>query len=294
MHCFSTHVLQKSLTSKKGIATVEPPAKSGASRLRQMPPTWNSGMKFRQTSSAVRPEDAAMAVAPRTSWCVVMGTTFFLPVEPDVCSTSATRAAWQPACVPSRGDLAAGDLGAAPAKALSPPLDPGVASVAGPARSAASKSASWNGPPIPSVRYGSPASVNAPPTCASGVMASGAMPNSRHSFCISGAVSEPPWYTSATTPVARSSACISCGVVAGFTGTAVCLSMTHISTDMSSGPFGTATPTRDPGVRTPHDRKSASARYTSSRSSACVIALRSSTGTIAGASEHVRSSLMCA
>ena len=120
------------------------------------------------------------------------------------------------------------------------------------------------------------------------------MPSSRHSFCISGAVSEPPWYTSATTPVARSSACISCGVVAGFTGTAVCLSMTHINTDMSSGPFGTATPTRDPGARTPHDFKSASARYTSSRSSACVIGLLSSTGTIAGASEQVRSSLMCA
>mmetsp|Transcript_4793 Transcript_4793/g.20349 ORF Transcript_4793/g.20349 Transcript_4793/m.20349 type:complete len:261 (+) Transcript_4793:2006-2788(+) len=260
-----------------------------------MPPTWNRGMKFRQTSSDVRPDDAAMAVAPRTSWCVVMGTTFFLPVEPDVCSTSATRASWPPAF----GDLAAGDLGAAPEKGVSPPLDPpafGVGKSRGvPAAAAgASKSASWNGPPTPSVRYGSPASVNAPPTCASGVMASGAMPRSRHSFCISGAVCEPPWYTSATTPVARSSVSISCGVVPGFTGTAVCLSMTHISTDMSSGPFGTATPTRDPGVRTPHDFKSASVRYTSSLSSACVIALRSSTGTIAGASENVRSSLMCA
>ena len=143
-----------------------------------MPPTWNRGMKFRQTSSDVRPDEAAMAVAPRTSWrCVVMGTTFFLPVEPDVCSTSATRASWPPAF----GDLAAGDLGAAPEKGVSPPLDtpaPGVGKSRGvPAAAAgASKSASWNGPPTPSVRYGSPASVNAPPTCASGVMASGAMP----------------------------------------------------------------------------------------------------------------------
>ena len=291
MHRFSTHTLQKSLTSKKGIATVEPPAKSGARRLRQMPPTWNRGMKFRQTSFAVRPEDAAMAVAPRTSWCVVMGTTFFLPVDPDVCSTRATRdesRAWPPAF----GDLARlGDLGAAPA--LSTVSSPGAERGASGAR--VSKSSAWNGSGEPrSVRYGSPASVNAPPTCASGVMASGAMPSSRHSFCISGAVSDPPWYASATTPVARSSASISAGVVAGFTGTAVCLSMTHSNTDMSSGPFGTATPTRDPGVRTPHDFKSASVRYTSSRSSACVIALRSSTGTIAGASEHVRSSLMCA
>ena len=37
----------------------------------------------------------------------------------------------------------------------------------------------------------------------------------------SGATSEPPWYTSATTPHALSSSYISCGVVAGFTATAV-------------------------------------------------------------------------
>ena len=82
MHCFCTAVCQKSSASKKGIATVLPPAKMGARRLRQMPPTWNSGMKLRHTSSDPRPEDAPIAVAPNTSWCSEMGTIFFLPVLP--------------------------------------------------------------------------------------------------------------------------------------------------------------------------------------------------------------------
>ena len=47
-----------------------------------MPPTWNSGMKLRHTSSDPRPEDAPIAVAPNTSWCSEMGTIFFLPVLP--------------------------------------------------------------------------------------------------------------------------------------------------------------------------------------------------------------------
>ena len=87
----STAVCQKSSASKKGMATVLPPAKMGARRFRQMPPTWNSGMKLRHTSSSLRPEDAAMAVAPSTSWWSEMGTIFFLPVDPLVCSTSAVR-----------------------------------------------------------------------------------------------------------------------------------------------------------------------------------------------------------
>ena len=69
-------------------------------------------------------------------------------------------------------------------------------------------------------------------------MASGTIPSLSHSLRMVTAISLPPWYTSATTPVARSSSCISCGVVAGFTGTHVCLSMTERSTDMSSGSVG--------------------------------------------------------
>ena len=48
-------------------------------------------MKFRHTSEARRPELAAIAHAPRTSWCWLIGTIFFLPVDPEVCSTSAVR-----------------------------------------------------------------------------------------------------------------------------------------------------------------------------------------------------------
>ena len=89
-------------------------------------------------------------------------------------------------------------------------------------------------------------------------MASGTILSFSHSLRMVTAISLPPWYTKATTPVARSSSCISCGVVAGFMGTHVCLSMTERSTDMSSGPLGTATPTREPAWVTPHVLSSSS------------------------------------
>ena len=177
MHCFSTIEIQKSLASKKGIATVLPPANRGASRLRQIPPTWNRGMKFRHTSVCVSPDDAAIAVAPSTSWCTVIGTTFFFPVLPLVCSTRATRSVSCPAW--NLGDLVlAGDGG----------------TLLAPSRSRKSQSqSSSNGLPTVSVRYGSPVRVNPPPTFASGVSASGVMFKSRQSFRISGALSEPSW-----------------------------------------------------------------------------------------------------
>lgn len=69
---------------------VAPPESSGATRLRTTPPTWKSGMALQHTSEGVSSCDAATHTPPTASCRAVTGTAFFRPVEPDVCSTSAT------------------------------------------------------------------------------------------------------------------------------------------------------------------------------------------------------------
>ena len=76
--------------SKPGAATSEPPESVGPNRLRAMPPTWKSGIMLRFTSSGRSRHDAITHAAPTTRLSSVYGTTFFLPLVPDVCSTSAT------------------------------------------------------------------------------------------------------------------------------------------------------------------------------------------------------------
>ena len=76
------------------------------------------------------------------------------------------------------------------------------------------------------------------------------MPSASHSFCISGGFRAALVHQGDDTHARSSARIISAGVVAGFTGTAVCLSMTQSNTDMSSGPFGTAD--ADARPRRPH------------------------------------------